>query len=557
MTLSVKPDSLAVIPLGGVMEIGKNMTCYAYNDSMIIVDCGLKFPSEEMPGVDIVIPDIAFLEENKDKLLGVFLTHGHEDHIGALPYFLRKINVPVYGTRLTLGFVSNKLEEHRLLGNAALYEVAAGDVLEAGDFEIEYFQVAHSIPDTCGVVIRTPAGTVVQSADFKFDAHAVNGYNVDLTRLAEIGKENVAAFLCDTTNAEKPGHTGSEKEVGESLDKIIGEAGSRVILAAFASNIHRVQQVVDIAEKYGRRVAIVGRSMIENCRIAQILGYLAIPEGVQIDPADLDAIPPEKTVIITTGSQGEPLSALTQMAAEEHRYVDIIPGDTVIISATPIPGNEAAIINTINRLFALGADVIYPPIHTVHVSGHANREDIRMMLSLLKPRYLVPVHGEPRHFHHFRDLAEGMGWKEEEIFGLSAGDVLEINETGASVTGRVPSGSVLVDGLGVGDVEDVVLRDRFHLSTDGVIIAVLNVDIKNRRLTQPPEIFSRGVAGEDIAESLLEPLPEKIDERLQVVFTDNGSNPEAIKSAVKRVVSRHVYDKTHRHPLIIPIVTEF
>ncbi|MBO4547817.1 MAG: ribonuclease J [Abditibacteriota bacterium] len=557
MTLPFKPDSLAIIPLGGVMEIGKNMTCYAYGDDLIIVDSGLKFPDDNMPGVDIVIPDISFLEEHSDKIRGIYLTHGHEDHIGALPYVLRRINVPVYGTRLTLGFVSNKLEEHRLLDKASLFEVAAGDVLTAGSFEIEYFQVAHSIPDTCGLVIRTPLGSVVQTADFKFDSHAVNGYTVDLTRLAEIGKEKIIAFLCDTTNVEKPGHTGSEQEVGESLDRIISEAPNRVILAAFASNIHRVQQVVDIAEKYGRRVAIVGRSMIENCRIAQILGYLRIPEEVQLSLSDLDSADPAGVVIITTGSQGEPLSALSQMAAEEHRYVDIIPGDTVIISATPIPGNEDAIINTINRLFALGANVIYSPLHRVHVSGHANQEDIRMMLSFLKPENLIPVHGEPRHYYHFCRLAESMGYRGDQIFGLNTGDVLEITAEGAETGKHVPSGSVLVDGLGVGDVEDLVLRDRFHLSTDGVIIAVISVDSKNKRLLAPPEIFSKGFAGDDIADTLLEPLPEQIDERLQVVFTDNGSNPEAIKSAVKRVISRHVYDATHRRPLVITVVTEF
>ncbi len=557
MTLPFEPDSLTIIPLGGVMEIGKNMTCYAYRDSIVVVDCGLKFPGQDMPGVDIVIPDVTFLEDNQDKIKGIFLTHGHEDHIGALPYVLRKLNVPVYGTRLTLGFVSNKLEEHRLLGKASLFEVSAGDILEAGDFQIEYFQVAHSIPDTCGIVLRTGLGSVVQTADFKFDSHAVNGYTVDLGRLAEIGSENVIAFLCDTTNVEKPGHTGSEQEVGEALDKIISQAEGRIILAAFASNIHRVQQVVDIAEKYGRKVAIAGRSMIENCRIAQILGYLRIPEGIRLDLTDLDSADPDKTVIVTTGSQGEPLSALSQMAAEEHRYVDIIPGDTVIISATPIPGNESAIINTINRLFDLGAKVIYSPVNTVHVSGHANQEDIRMMLNFLKPRVLIPVHGEPRHYYHFRKLAESMGYSEEQIFKLSVGDALEITSEGAGVTARVPSGSVLVDGLGVGDVEDLVLRDRSHLSTDGVIIAVLSVDSKNKRLLAPAEIFSRGFAGDDIAETLLEPLPGQIDERLQVVFTDNGSNPEAIRSAVKRVISRHVYDKTHRRPLIITVVTEF
>lgn len=559
MAYSVKPGKLAIVPLGGVMEIGKNMTCYIYADSIIVVDSGLMFPNEEMLGVDIVIPDISFLEENRDKIKGIFLTHGHEDHIGALPYVLKKINVPVYGTALTLGFVANKLEEHKILSKTELYEVSAGDVLDAGDFEIEYFQVAHSIPDTCGLVIRTPLGSIVQTADFKFDADAVNGYTVDLARLAEIGKENIIAFLCDATNSDKPGRTKSEKGVGDTLDRIIHEAPSRVILAAFASNIHRVQQVVDIAEKYGKKVAIIGRSMVANSRIAGVLGYLKIPEGIQVALNELDSVAPEDLVVITTGSQGEPLSALSKMAAEEHRYVDICHGDTVIISANPIPGNESYILKTINRLFSLGANVIYSPLENIHVSGHANQEDIKLMMNFLKPKNIIPVHGEWRHFAQFKDLAIEMGIDKSRIFGMTIGDVLEIGETGnAVITDKVTAGSVMVDGIGVGDVEDVVLRDRLHLATDGVLIVVVGVDIKNKTLVSEPEILSRGVAGDNLVERLLEPLPEMITNKLIMLFSENSSDDlEAVKSTIKRTASKHIYEKTRRRPLIVPVITEF
>ena len=551
-------ESLSIIPLGGVMEIGKNMICYEYGDSIIVVDSGLMFPNQEMLGVDIVIQDITYLEENKQKIKGIFLTHGHEDHIGSLPYVLKKIKVPVYGTALTLGFVANKLEEHKILSKCELYEVTAGDIMDAGDFEIEYFQVAHSIPDTCGLVIRTPIGTAVQTADFKFDSNAVNGYTVDLARLAEIGKENIIAFLCDTTNVEKPGRTQSEKEVGDTLDKIISEAPSRVIIAAFASNIHRIQQVVDIAEKYEKKVAIVGRSMIENSRIAEMLGYLEVSESIKIPLNEIDSIPPEKLVIITTGSQGEPLSALSKMAAEEHKFIDIHKDDTVIISANPIPGNESYILKTINRLFSLGANVIYSPLENIHVSGHANQEDIKLMLNFLKPKHLIPVHGEWRHYAQFVSLAEGVGYNKEKIFGLTIGDVLKITETEAYVDGKVPCGSVLVDGLGVGDVEDLVLRDRIHLSTDGVVIVVCSIDVINKKLIGEAEIFSRGLAGDNLAENLLEPLPDMIAQKLLMLFTENTNDDiETIKSTIKRVTSKHIYEKTRRRPLVVPVITEF
>lgn len=550
-------SSLKIIPLGGVMEIGKSMFVYEYKNSIIVVDSGLMFPNEDMLGVDIVIPDITYLIENKKKIEGIFLTHGHEDHIGAIPYVLKQLNVPVYGTALTLGFVSNKLEEHKLLNKAKLYEVSAGDVLDAGAFEIEYLQVAHSIPDTCALVIRTDLGTVVHTSDFKLDAEAVNGYTVDLERLSEISKENVIALMCDTTNVERPGNTRSEKIVGENLERIIGEAPGRVMIAAFASNIHRVQQVVDICEKLGKKIGIFGRSMVSNCRIAEVLGYLKFPEDIRVDQSEMDSCPPDKLVIITTGSQGEPLSALSKIAAEEHKFIDIREGDTVIISATPIPGNESYIIKTINRLFRLGANVIYSPLEEIHVSGHANQEDIRLISNVLKPKNYFSVHGEWRHFYQFKKFMMGMGINEKNIIGLNIGDVFEFNKKFSGVTGKVQAGSVLVDGIGVGDVEDVVLRDRRHLAEDGVLLAVMSVDMNSKEIISAPEIIARGVIKEELYDKMFTPLTERIVERVEALFKENYvENLETIKSAVKKTSSKYVYEKTHRRPLIVPIVLE-
>ncbi|MBQ7258175.1 MAG: ribonuclease J [Abditibacteriota bacterium] len=551
-------NKLHIIPLGGVMEIGKTLWCYEYNDEIIVVDCGLMFPNEDMPGVDVVIPDMSYLVDNKDKIRGVFLTHGHEDHIGAVPYLLKLMSVPIYGTALTLGFVSNKLEEHNLLNTAELYEVEAGDVLEAGPFEIEYFQVAHSIPDTCALIIRTPLGVIFHTSDFKFDSDAVNGYTIDFDRLKEIAKENIIALMCDTTNIEKPGRTKSEKVVGETLEKIINEAPGRVLIATFASNIHRVQQVVDICEKLGKKIGIFGRSMISNCRIAEVLGYLKIPDNIRIDESELSDYPEDRIVIMTTGSQGEPLSALSKIAAEEHKFIDIVKGDTVIISATPIPGNESYIIKTINRLFRLGADVIYYPLADIHVSGHANQEDVRDIVSILKPQKYFAVHGEWRHYKQFKKFLTDMGIDRDDIIGLTLGDVYEFNdETDPGVVDKIKAGAVLVDGIGVGDVEIGVLRDRKHLAEDGVLLATVTVDLSTKEIINNCEIIARGVIKEELYNKLFDPLAEKVDEAVEDFFIDNDKDDiDTLRSIVKKVSAKYIYEKTHRRPVVVPVVIE-
>lgn len=548
-------NNLQVIPLGGVMEIGKNMTAYVYNDQILVVDAGLMFPEEEMLGVDIVIPDITFLEENADKILGIILTHGHEDHIGALPYVLRRIDVPVWGTPLTLGFLTNKLSEHKLLDVARLNEVHAGDVIELGDFNVEFLRMAHSIPDVSGLVIRTPIGTIVQSSDFKFDQTPIDGHFADVGRLAMVGEEGVLMLLCDSTNVEKRGFTPSESEVGDTFDKVFATAPGRIIIAAFASNIHRVQQVYNIAHKYGRRVVVVGRSMEGNCRIAEELGYLTVPEDTRLRLDEIEDLDPSQVTIVTTGSQGEPLSALTKMAMDEHKKIKIGEGDTVIISATPIPGNEDLVNRTVNRLFKQGAEVVYEPYAHVHVSGHGNQEDIRLMLNLLRPKYIIPVHGEQRHYSKFVTLAETLGYTSDKVFRMNVGDVLETDGDWAEVTGKVPAGSVMVDGLGVGDVEDLVLRDRWHLAKDGVVIVVLGVNVISNEIVSGPDIFSRGFVGEDYGEELLDEARDVILNKIDDM-KDSLEEFDELKAAIRKVLAKFIYEHTHRRPMVITVIME-
>ncbi len=550
-------DRLRIIPLGGVMEIGKNMTAYVYDDQILIVDAGLMFPEEEMLGVDIVIPDITFLEDNAENVLGIVLTHGHEDHIGALPYVLRRIDAPVYGTALTLGFVANKLEEHRMLETVSLNTVETGSTIQLGDFSIEFVQVAHSIPDASGLAIRTPAATVFQTADFKLDQTPLDGHVADVRRLARIGDEGVHVLLLDTTNVEKQGFTQSEAKVAETFEKIFASSTGRIIIAAFASNIHRVQQVYNTAKKFGRRVAVAGRSMAENSRIAEDLGYLVVPEGTRMRLDEIPEVPRNETVIMTTGSQGEPLSALSKMAMDEHKHIKIEEGDTVIISATPIPGNEDLVLRTVNRLFSQGADVIYEPYMPVHVSGHGNQEDIKLMVNLIRPKYIVPVHGEQRHYSRFVTLAETLGFPRERIFRLTAGDVLDTDGETAEVVGRVAAGSVMVDGLGVGDVEDVVLRDRRHMANDGVVIAVLGIDTSTREIVTGPDIFSRGFVSEEWGEELMEDGKDIVKAAIENLR--NGeieTNLDDIKAAARKALAKFFYEHTHRRPMVVPIVME-
>lgn len=550
-------NKLQVIPLGGVLEIGKNMTAFRCKDQILVVDAGLMFPEEEMLGVDIVIPDITYLEENADKVVAIVLTHGHEDHIGAVPYVLRRLDVPVYGTPLTIGFLRNKLDEHKILEYAQLNEVEVGSVVKFGDFSVEWVRVAHSIPDASGLIIKTPVGTIVHSADFKFDQNPIDGQLADVSRFAKIGDKGVMACLCDTTNVEKSGYTPSESIVGDTFDKVFASSEGRIIIAAFASNIHRMQQVYDVAQKYGRRVAVIGRSMAENSRIAEELGYLRVAPEMKLRTEELAHAERRDTVIITTGSQGEPLSALSRMALDEHKQIKIEPGDTVIISATAIPGNENLVMRTINRLFKQGARVVYEPDMPVHASGHGNQEDIKMMLNLLKPRFIIPVHGEERHYAKFVELVTSIGVSPERVFHMSVGDVFETDGKNAEIVDRVTAGSVMVDGLGVGDVEDVVLRDRRHLSQDGVVIAVVGVDPASKQVVSGPDIFSRGFVEEEPAGELMDEARTIVNDTLQTfVESDALAEFDEVKAACRKVLAKFIYERTHRRPMVVPIVME-
>lgn len=550
-------SKLQVVPLGGVMEIGKNMTAFVYDEQVLVVDAGLMFPEDEMLGVDIVIPDITFLEERADKVLGVVLTHGHEDHIGALPYVLRRLDVPIYGTRLTLGLVRNKLVEHHLDEVTQLKEVEPGTRVQLGPFDIEYIRMSHSIPDAFGLAIRTPAGTVGMTGDFKFDESPIDGWNVDVERLGQIGDEGVDVLFCDSTNVEKPGFTPSAAVVTETFEKIFSEAPGRILIAAFASNIHRVQRVYNVAASHGRRVALVGRSMAENCRIAEELGYLQVPEETRLRVDELDGLDPTQVVIITTGSQGEPLSALSRMATDGHKQVKIQPGDTVIISATPIPGNEDLVMRSINHLFKRGAEVIYEPYAKVHVSGHGYQEDIKRMIELLRPVYLVPVHGEQRHYSRFVRLAGEMGYEPDKILAMHPGDVIEISDKQVVPSEKVQAGSVMIDGLGVGDVEDVVLRDRGHLAQDGVVIVVVGIDMSSAEIVSGPDIFSRGFIGEEREAELMEMGRETVTTKLnEFIETNSLEELDDIKAGVRKALGKMFYERTHRRPMIVPVVME-
>ena len=480
-----------IIPLGGLGEIGKNMTVFRYGDDMILIDAGLMFPEDDMLGIDLVIPDITYLVENKDKIKGIFLTHGHEDHIGALPYVMKQIDCPVYGTALTLGILQGRLKENGV-GNETLHVVKPGDKINTGAFKLDFIRVNHSIPDAVAIAITTPIGVIIHTGDFKIDHTPVDGQVMEFNKFAEYGDRGVLCLLADSTNAERPGFTPSEKMVGQTFDEEFRYAKHRIIVATFSSNVHRSQQVIDTAVKYDRKVAVIGRSMVNVVNIAKELGYLKVPEGVLIDIDETHNYTPEKVVIITTGSQGEPMSALTRMAMNDHNKVDIMPGDTVIISATPIPGNEKLVSRTIDHLYKLGADVIYEKSNGVHVSGHASQEEIKMMHNLVRPRFFMPVHGEYRHLVKHANLAKSLGMPAEHIVIGENGSVIELTKSSITINGKVPAGKVLVDGLGVGDVGNIVLRDRRQLSQDGIMIVVVTVDKESCHVVSGPDIVSRG-----------------------------------------------------------------
>ena len=554
-----KQNKLAIIPLGGLGEIGKNMTVIRYEDDIVIIDSGLAFPEDDMLGIDLVIPDMTYLVENQDKIRAVVLTHGHEDHIGSLSYLLKKIDVPVYGTRLALGLVECRLKENNV-SNYKLNVIAAGDQITLGCFEIGFIRVSHSIPDVVGLYFRTPVGTIVHTGDFKIDYTPADGKIMDLHKFAELGDEGVLVLMSDSTNAERPGFTKSERTVGIALDEAFRGAEGRVILATFASNVLRVQQAINSACKYGRKVAIIGRSMINVVSIATELGHLHVPEGMLIDIDDVKRYPGNQVLILTTGSQGEPMSALTRMAMNDHRKVEIYSGDTVIISATPIPGNEKLVSKTIDALLRLGADVIHAGSAHVHVSGHASQEELKLMLALVKPKYLIPVHGEYRMLISHGKLGEELGIPKENIFIGSNGQVIEFTQeaTGVigKVAGKVTAGKVFVDGSGVGDVGNIVIRDRSKLSQDGVIIVVITLDKVKGCVVAGPDIVSRGFVYVRESGQLMVEAKQKV--RVVLANCETGKITEwaTIKSSVRDALSKFVYEKTHRSPMILPIIME-
>ena len=549
-------NRLRIIPLGGLGEIGKNCLLVEYQDEIVMIDAGVMFPENDMLGVDLVIPDITYLQDKVDKIRGLVITHGHEDHIGALPYLLPRLGMPpLYATRLTQGLIAIKLKEHHLLDAARLQTIQAGDSINLGSFQIEFFHVSHSIPDGVGLALHTPIGTVVHSGDFKFDHTPVDGRLTDFARLASLGQHGVLVLLSDSTNADSPGYTPSEKLVGEMLDNVFARAAKRIIIATFASNISRIQQIVDAALRYDRRVGIVGRSMVENVRMARDLGYLDVPEGVLLRLDELNRLPPDQVVIVTTGSQGEPTSALSRMANRDYQPLPIVPGDTVVISATPIPGNEESVNHTIDNLFRLGADVLYNAIMDVHVSGHAAQEEQKLMLNLVQPRYFVPIHGEYRHLRLHARLAEAVGVEPDNIFVLEDGQIVEFAPGMGRLAGEVPADYVFVDGLGVGDVGDVVLRDRQALSQDGVVIATVTVDKKTGRPLGEPDIISRGFVYERQSEELLALARDRL---MQVLESSAQQTAEwsFLNTKIKETLGKLFYEQTHRHPMILPVVTE-
>jgi len=550
-----KKNKLKVIPLGGMEEIGKNMTVFEYGENIIVVDCGLAFPEDEMLGIDLVIPDVTYLEKNAEKVRGIVLTHGHEDHIGALPYVLKRLPVPVYGTELTLALVENKLVEHDMAGKADLRIVKQGQTIQLGPFKVEFIRATHSIADAVSLAIDTPVGMVFHTGDFKIDQTPIEGEPMDLARIAELGKKGILLLMSDSTNVERPGYTMSERVVGDTFDSIFRGAKSRIIVATFASNIHRIQQVLNSAVKYGRKIALCGRSMINVVTTAIRLGYLSFPEDTLIDIDRIKRFKPEELVIITTGSQGEPMSALSRIASSSHKKVEINEGDLVIISASPIPGNEKMVYNVINELFKKGAEVIYDALTDIHVSGHARQEELKLMHRLTKPKFFVPAHGEYRHLKMHAKLAASLGMSEKNIFTMSNGKVLELTSRSAKIAGTVQSGSVLVDGLGVGDVGEIVLRDRKILSEDGLIIVVATIDSVGNQMADL-EIISRGFVYVKESEELIEEVKNLAREALIKAVSRRGTNWASIRNAIKDELNTFLYKKTKRRPMIIPIIVE-
>ena len=551
-----KKEKIKIIPLGGILEIGKNLTVFESEDDIVIVDCGLGFPEDEMLGIDLVIPDMTYLERNKEKIRGLVITHGHEDHIGGIPYLLKQINVPIYATKLTVGLIQNKLEEHNLLRTTKLKTVVPGQTISLGKMKVEFIRMTHSIPDACSLAIYTPAGIIVHTGDFKIDYTPIDGEIMDLGRLAELGNKGVLALMSDSTNAERKGYTMSESSVGDVLDKLFINCTKRIVVATFSSNVHRVQQIVNSAVKYRRKVAICGRSMVNMIETARKLGYIKVPDNVFIDIDNIKSYPDDGLVIITTGSQGEPMSALTRMAEGEHRKVQITPNDLIIISANPIPGNEKYISKVIDDLMTIGAEVIYNALEDIHVSGHACQEEQKLMLSLVKPKYFIPVHGEYRQLIAHSETAKKLGMKPENIFITGNGRVLELNENEAKFNGSVTSGIVLVDGLGVGDVGNIVLKDRQKLSQDGLIAVVITLDSGSGKIIAGPDVISRGFVYVRESENLMDDIKRLLRTELNKCEEKHITDWATLKSVIKEELGSYIYKKTKRQPMLIPIIME-
>lgn len=548
--------NVKIIPLGGLGEIGKNITAIESDNEIIVIDCGIAFPDEEMYGVDLIIPDITYLLENKEKVRGFFLTHGHEDHIGSLPYILKQLNAPVYGTRLTLGILENKLKEHEIERMCYLNTVEPGDVVSLKHLSVEFIRNTHSIADSCSLAIKTPLGTILHSGDFKIDYTPIDGKLMDLERIAALGKEGILLLMADSTNVEREGHSLSEKSIGQTLDRIFSKAKGRVIVATFASNIHRMQQIADASVKYGRKIAFSGRSMENMSKVSVELGYLHVPEGAIIEVDDIDNYRNEKITIITTGSQGEPMAALARIAFSNHRKIRLQKEDLFIISASPIPGNDKLIGKVINELYRKGADVIYESIEDIHVSGHAYQEELKLLHTLVHPKYFMPVHGEYRHLKHHKDLAVSLGMKESDVFILDMGEVLELSEAGAKKNGRVRAGRVIVDGLGVGDVGNIVLRDRRFLAQEGMVTIVIAIDKNSSSIIAGPDIITRGFIYAKEAEGMINEVKTIAREEIERALENNVTEWYLLKQGVKTAVEKYLFEETKRRPTIFPIIVE-
>lgn len=557
--MSKTNQGVLIFALGGVGEIGKNMYVIQDDDDIVVIDAGLKFPEEEMLGIDMVIPDITYLEENRDKVRGIIITHGHEDHIGGLSYFLKHINVPVYATKLTLGLIEGKLKEAGILNDTKRVLINSDSEINLGKIKATFFRVNHSIPDCVGVCLDTSEGSIVHTGDFKFDQTPVNNQFADIAKMAEIGDRGVLCLLSDSTNAERPGYTGSERSVGVAIKDVFSKSNGRIVVSTFASNVHRIQQVVDAAVEFNRKITVVGRSMVNVINISMDLGYLHAPEGIFVEPEEVNKLPADKVVILSTGSQGEPMSALTRMARSAHRKIDILPGDTVIIAATPIPGNEKYVARTIDQLYRIGAEVIYGghgPNGTVHVSGHGSQEELRLMLNLIKPKYFIPIHGEYRMLRAHAILAEQVGVDPENIFLLDNGNTVEISGGKARYGAKVHAGNVLIDGLGVGDVGNIVLRDRKLLSQDGILVVVVTLSKQNGTILSGPDIISRGFVYVRESEELLDEANRLVTQTLVKCMEENVNEWSSLKNNVKEALGRYLYEQTRRRPMILPIIME-